>query len=523
LSRVPVRSLQSAILRAPQILLFSVLALSAASAQTKRPATATIDTLIREGKLDQAERQLQASLQNSPQDIHALTTLGEVREKQGKYINAEKLFLKALQIDPNAHATLFNLGWLYAEEDRADEAIPIYEALQSASPKNLKLIAALAVLYQKQGNYQKSIDLAEQIPAASRPSSLLIALVADNIGLKRSDHLQAAADAVLRRAPTNPGLVPQLANVFLDNGMVGDAIGLLQMAGKHQRPTANYLAALAKAQAMSGHREEARTTIAKSLQLDPKSRDVLTVAARLAGIDGEWKMAMKYLQEADKGGPPTAELLQNLVFACIRSNDLQAAHDAALDLLDIQPNSPEAGLVMCAVLIRAAHWGEADPILDKILTVRPNDKKVLLGKGVVDYNMDRIDDAQKHLTASLGQGAGDAEANYYLGLIAKQKGDFAGAATYLELSLKAGASNPDAMTALGQIYLAMGEAEKAKSVLEQAVSTVPNDAQTHYQLALAYKRLGLNDKAREQMTTFQQLSVREGAKQPVGHVMNSPK
>ena len=84
--------------------------------------------------------------------------------------------------------------------------------------------------------------------------------------------------------------------------------------------------------------------------------------------------------------------------------------------------------------------------------------------------MGRIDDAQKHLTASMVDGATDPDANYYLGLVAKQKGDFPAAANYMELSLKGAPGNVDAMTTLGQIYLALGDAEKARPVLEQAVS-----------------------------------------------------
>ena len=505
-------------------LLLSALFLpSAASAQKAPQSSASVENLIREGKLDQASRNLQATLLKNPNDVRALTLLGTVRRKQGNYRQAEGLWVKAAQSDPNAVEPVENVARLYANEDRVDEAVSLYEALLGASPHNAKFQAELADLYQKQGKYQKSLDLARSIPANSRPDRLLVVIVADYIGLKQNDALQKAVEDVVHRAPANPDLVPQLANVLLDNGMVPDAVELLRLAGKHQRVTANYLAAVAKAQAMSGQREQAQATITKALQLDPKSRDALIVGGRLAGIAGNWPSAMSLLQRAEKTGPPTPELLQSLVLACMRANDLMAAHNAALDLLEIQPESPDAELTMCAVLIRAAHWGEADPLIDKVLIARPGDKKALVAKGVVDYNLGRIDDAQKHLTASLGEGSGDAEANYYLGLVAKQQGDLPAAAGFMEASLKNGPDNVSAMTALGQIYLALGDAEKAKPVLEQAVSKVPKDSQTHYQLALAYKKLGLTDKAREQMALFQQLSVRQGAQQPVGHVMNAPK
>ncbi len=479
--------------------------------------------MIREGKLERADHDLQATLRKNPNDVHALTLLGSVRRKQGKYKQAEDLWVRAAQADSKTLDPVEDLAKLYAEEDRFDDAAPLYEALLGSSPQSAKFQSALADLYQKQGHYQKSLDLAESVPAKSRPDHLLIVIVADYIGLKRSAELQKAADDVVRRAPTNPDLIPQLANVLLDHGMVADAGELLRMAAKHQHATANSLAAVAKMQAMSNQPEAAQASVNQALQLDPKSRNALNIAARLAGAKGDWKSATSYLQRAQKTGPPTPDLLQNLVFACMRDNDLIAAHNAALDLLDIQPDSPDAALTMCAVLIRASHWGEADPLLDKILSVRPADKRALVGKGVVDYNMGRIDDAQKHLTASMVDGATDPEANYYLGLVAKQKGDFPAAANYMELSLKGAPGNVDAMTTLGQIYLALGDAEKARPLLEQAVSKHPKDSQTHYQLALAYKKLGFTDKAREQMALFQQLTVREGAQQPVGQVMKEPK
>jgi tetratricopeptide (TPR) repeat protein len=492
-------------------------------AQAKSLTNASVETLIREGKLEQADHDLQATLRKNPNDVHALTLLGAVRRKRGKYKLAEDLWVKAAQADSKMLEPIEDLAELYAEEDRFDDAVPLYETLLSSSPQNAKFQSALADLYQKQGHYKKSLDVAQSIPAKSRPDHLLVVIVADYIGLRRSEELQKAVDDVVRRAPKNPDLVPQLANVLLEHGMVADAGELLRMVAKHERVTANSLAVVAKIQAMSDQPEAAQATVNKALQLDPKSRDALLIAARLSGAKGDWKSAMSYLQRAQKTGPPTPDLLQNLVFACMRSNDLIAAHDAALDLLDIQPDSPDAALTMCAVLIRASHWGEADPLLDKILSVRPADKRALVGKGVVDYNMGRIDDAQKHLTASMGDAAADPEANYYLGLVAKQKGAFPAAANYMELALKSAPENVDAMTTLGQIYLALGDAEKARPLLEQAVSKVPKDSQTHYQLALAYKKLGLTDKAREQMALFQQLTIREGAQQPVGQVMKQPK
>jgi len=76
-------------------------------------------------------------------------------------------------------------------------------------------------------------------------------------------------------------------------------------------------------------------------------------------------------------------------------------------------------------------------------------------------------------------------------------------------------ANARALPALGQFYMQLGEAAKARTVLEQAVQKLPDDAQSHYQLALAYRKLGENEKAKEEMNVFQKLSVRKVA-QPLG-------
>lgn len=479
--------------------------------------------MIRAGKLDEADRQLRTEIQKNPADVHALVMLGNLRERQHLYIDAEKFYVRAAQADPKARQPVESLAKLYSAEDRTEDAIPLYESLLKSSPSNLKFEAELAQLYQKQREFQKSLDLIEKIPVASRPDRLLVVIVADYIGLKRSADLQKGVDNVLHHAPADPSLIPQLATVLLDHGMRVDANDLLELAAKHQAPTAAYLAVLARLQATSGQLDQAQASIDKALALDPKSQPALIAAGYLAQLKHDWKAAMAYFQRAEKAGPPSPALLDSLVLACMRANDLQAAHDAALDLLDIQPDSPEAALVMCAVLIRGGHWGEADRLLDKVLTALPGDKRALAAKGVVDYNVGRIDDAQKHLTASLGEPQAEAQAHYYLGLVAKQKGDYAMAANYMEQSLKADPENVDAMTSLGQVYLAMGQAEKARPVLEKAAERKPQDPQVHYQLALAYKKSGMEDKARSEMAMFQQLSVREGAKQPVGKVMSAPK
>jgi tetratricopeptide (TPR) repeat protein len=299
--------------------------------------------------------------------------------------------------------------------------------------------------------------------------------------------------------------------------MVGDAAELLHIAEPHQKITASFLAALARVQSATGQPDLAKATIAKALELDPKYPDALTEKARQDGNAGDWRAAVESLQ---KVVPPRTSVLRNLVFAALQIDDLQTAHDAAVDLYEFNPDSPENALALSVVLVRASHWGEARPLLEKVLAAHPEDKRAQLALGIVQYNLGNLDQATQLLTASLGQGAADSEARYMLGLVAKQRGDMPAAAREMELALAGSPDKPEALASLGQLYLQLNDTGKARTILEKAVDKLPNDPQTHYQLGLAYRKLNLNDKAREQTEIFQKLSVRK-IPQPTGESPDS--
>ena len=482
----------------------------------------SIESLIRQSKLAEADKQIQAELLKNPSDGRALNLLGVVRRKQAKYGMAEQAFHAAIEANPKSAEALENLGSLYADEGRIAEAIPLYEKAQALTPHSPKVVTQLAWLYTQNGEFERSLKTAESIAVASRPDKLLPIMIADYIGLKRMDDVQKGVPEILRRAPSDPELVPQLANVFLQGDMVGDAEELLNLAKTRLKPTASLLTAEANAQARSGKSQQAMTTIKEALALDPNYADALWGAARLAGSAGDWKQAVIYLKQMLKVTPPRSEVLQNLVFASMQIDDLQTAHDAALDLQDLDPESLDSELVLSAVLIRASHWGEAEPLLRKALTQHPDDKRVQLAMGIIDYNLGHLDEAEQLLKKSLGEKAGDPEAHYMLGLIAKQRGDMPAAAEQMESSVQLDPQKAEALASLGELYLQLNEIEKARSILERAIKVSPANAQNHYQLAITYRRLGLTAEAQDQMKLFQQLSARHVA-QPTGESAHAPR
>ena len=515
--RLPAASVEAAPTHQRLARLAAVLLLAAISVGAADSAQfAAIESLIAKSKLQQAEQQLQAILQKQPGNARAESLLGTVRWRQQKYDEAETLFRQAVGHAPKSAGACQSLADLLRDEARVDSAIAEYERCLKLAPRSSRNAIELAILYQQRGDYEKSLAAVKSIPPAIRPSRLLSVLAADYIALKRSDQAGKLIGEVLERTMADPDLVPDLANRLVEEGLVKDAAELLRVAQPRQKVTASLLAVAAKTQAGSGQLQQARQTINQALQMAPKSIEVLSTAAVLSGMAGEWDTSLKYLDIAMSVGPPRNDLLQQVVYAAMQKPDLQVAHAVAQRWYTLQPDEPASALAFAIVLAEGNHWGEAKPLLQKVLARSPNDKRAQMVMGVVEYNTGDLAASAAHLTASLGQGPDDSNSRYFLGLVAKQQGDIPGAISQMEQSLAVNPRNAKALGSLGQLYLQQNDFAKARTALEKAIEINPNEAQNHYELARVDSKLSLKDEAQEQMRLYEKLRPQRPPQSPQG-------
>jgi tetratricopeptide (TPR) repeat protein len=477
-----------------------------ASAPAAGPSQyAAIETLIRQAKLDQAEQQLTALLKQNPKDGRAELLLGNVRLQQKNYGEAEKQFRQATEHSPKSLPACEALGRLLLDEARIDEATKQYEGCAKLSPTNAKNLATLAKLYTLQGKFEKSLAMMKPVAEAALPVQVYPTIAADDVALGRQDEAQAAIAEVMRHAPENPDLVPELANMFMEHGMASDAAELLRIAGPHQKNTAYFLSALTKAQAATGNPTKAKATLAKALQQDSKSVEALYAGAQIAIATQDWDTAAQYLDAALDAGPPRRDILQSAVLVELKRNNLQAAHGIAQRWYELQPDEPASALAFAVVLVEGNHYGEAKRLLEKVLQRNPDDKRALLAMGVVQYNAGQLADATRLLQGSLGKGPDDANAHYFLGLIAKQEGNVAEAISQMEQSLAVDPNNAKSLGAAGQLYLQENDLPKARAALEKAVEKAPDEPQNHYELARVYKKLSMPAEAQAQLALYEML------------------
>lgn len=190
-----------------------------------------------------------------------------------------------------------------------------------------------------------------------------------------------------------------------------------------------------------------------------------------------------YLDQRIAGGPSISE------------QAVQAGEAA----VTATPNSIQARLTLALAYRNDHHFEDALAQYDEILKAKDDNRSALAGRGVVLYNMGKLDDAAKALhkitdVAIKGEFAGAdttlQEAFYYLGVIALDKGETKEAIAELQSALRIKSSDSDVLYKLGVAYSNGGQQAEAVKAMKTALSFVPTGWCEPYQgLAEAYGKM----------------------------------
>jgi len=173
---------------------------------------------LRDGKLDQAEKELTKAANLAPGNPDVLYIQGMLYLKQSNWAKAEATLQKADQLEPNQARVLSALGMAFCNQKKYEQAIPILEKSVQLEPKApWETDLALAKAYYFHQQYGPALKTAEQAHTTSHGSSpqveLLLAQCLTAVG-RYEDSAQ-----VLREFLKSNGESPEAvtAKKWLDN------------------------------------------------------------------------------------------------------------------------------------------------------------------------------------------------------------------------------------------------------------------------------------------------------------------
>lgn len=179
----------------------------------------------------------------------------------------------------------------------------------------------------------------------------------------------------------------------------------------------------------------------------------------------------------------------------------ELASRASQELAKAAPTSVQAQELEAEAFESQNDWDRASAQYRRILSQDPKtpDIHYRLGRILLAQNPPDAQGAKKEFDEELKLDPANASANFMLGEIARQAGEWNDAVEHFSRAAKLDQGFAEAYLALGISLNSSGRFSDAVAPLESYVKMVPADPAGHYQLATAYARSGHKPEAEREM------------------------
>jgi cellulose synthase operon protein C len=289
--------------------------------------------LLRDGKIEEAERQLAAILKGAPNEAGALNLLGTIRAQKGKLDEAEALFTRAARADRQFVGPRMNLAYLYNLKNLPEKAIAALGEVLSLAPDDADAAQKLARLLLSRNRLDECINLVERFKRRGRASAALLSILGDaQLGKGELTRAEESYGMALGQSPEDPAALLGRAQVALRKGDAQGAVSYLSRAKEAAAGSPDLLYGYALVALRAGFGDEAGEALARAARLRPDDSRIIY----LSGV---------------------AWLKQ-------RKPDLSEAEQSFRQFLKLQPASPQGQLFLGYVLLKQKRSAEARALLE---------------------------------------------------------------------------------------------------------------------------------------------------------------
>lgn len=194
----------------------------------------------------------------------------------------------------------------------------------------------------------------------------------------------------------------------------------------------------------------------------------------------------------------------------------ELASRAAQELAATAPNSHQAGQLEAESFESQENWDKAIAEYKKILEQEPKLAGIHYRLGRISLSKSPVDaeNAKAELDQELKIDPDNASAEFLLGEIARQAGQWDEAIGHFSRASKLDEGFQEAYLALGMSLNSAGKFSDAIAPLRSYVKMQPGDPAGHYQLATAYLRTGQKPEAEREMTLQREASAKTSQSAP---------
>ncbi|HEX3187353.1 MAG TPA: tetratricopeptide repeat protein [Pyrinomonadaceae bacterium] len=318
---------------------------------------------------------------------------------------------------------------------------------------------------------------------------------------------------ILRFDPSNAEAAQKLPEMMLAAGKFDECIGFIENLRKAGAVSPDLLVMLGDAYVAKGALPEAEPAYLLALEDRLDNAAALLGLAQISRLKGEMRETSIYLARvatlsADSNSP---EFLYKFALLALRVGMVDQAKAALERSLKLRPDEPPFLLALGVAWLSRGDLFEAEKLFRRLIEIEPGNSLGQLHLGYVLLNQKKYRDARLWLEKSARSPNAIPEVFYYLGLVAQEQNDDAGAIPLFEKAVQKLPNYAHARIALGASYMKLRNYTRAREELETAVKLDPNEPKAHYNLALLYARLNDSARAQEEMKIVDSLKAKGGS------------
>ena len=457
---------------------------------------ALINTLLQQGKIDQALKAIDALQKKRPADVVPPFLRGRALLQKGDKAGARKAMEQALQIDANFFQAIGVLAVIDNAENHPDEARARLEAAIGQQPGNIQAYQLLLELRAAHGADKAELTAILRRAVEAAPKNPLAHQFLVEFLLRSGEHKEAlaAAQNAVAALPDKAQLLDAQGRAQAANGEFDQAqASFNRMAALQPQSPQPYLR-MSTAYLMAGDRAAAADKLRKALEIDPSLFEAQQGLVNLAMAANKPDEALAIARTVQKQRPreQAGYRLEGDIHAAGKAWDQAAeAYRTGIKLSD----SPELAVRLHSALQSAGKKADADRWAADWTRSHPKDASFPFYLGSQALSRNELPESLRQFERTLTLQPDNAIALNNRAWIKGQLGK-EGALADAERANTLAPNQPPFMDTWAMLLSAANQHDKAVELQQKVVQLQPQELAYKLNLAKIYLKAGRKDAAR---------------------------
>jgi tetratricopeptide (TPR) repeat protein len=473
------------------------------SAQTIDPRFKEAQSLLQQGRAEEAKQKVQEELAKGPKSVEGYNLLGIIEVSQKNFDAALDAFGRALKLNPSSSRTKINLGNLFIAQQKLDLAETKFREVLRTEPANADANYNLGLILLGKNQPSAAVPFFEKVspPTTESQINLLRACLLAN----RTTQALSISNNLAARNPKDLQLHLTLGVILASAKQYKPAQVEFEKANALQPENPDILFNLGQAYLRAGDFYKAELVLKRAQTLNPDSPEILAILAQVYTDQSRPVDALELLARAHKLAPENTDIIFSLARASMAQNYFEDAIPLLESGIKLAPGRPDLQAALGESYFMSGRTEKAIDEFKHLVEVDPTARSYAF-LGLSYRHLGRFDEARANFEQGLKLDPHNASCLFNMGYIEGRQGNQAKAEDYFQQTLKANPDFADALFELANLRANAKRYAEAADLLRRYVKVSKDPASGYYKLAMVERSLKQFDAAQRDLSVFQTLS-----------------